>query len=577
MIELLTLGRVRLVTDADSDRSAATQPKRIALLAYLAVSGGGPGRRRDELLAMFWPELGDEEARRALRQALHYLRRVLGEGAAGTIIADGDEVAVRSDSLRCDAVAFEQLAQQGQADAALSLYKGDFLQGFHVPDVSSEYEEWVERTRARLRRKAAAIAWTASEAAERSSNGERAVELARRACQLELDEEAGWRRLMGLQDRLGDRAAALRSYEELKQRLERDLGVRPAAETVALAQSIRSSNRTAARVEVAAPDAAPESRASVAETPPPTVPVQAPAPVARRRARYLATAGVLAFVAVAGFAAVREARQDHRDRPSLMTAGALSSQDKIFVADFVDQAHDSALATVVTQAIRVDLTQSPLVRVMSPRQLSAALTRMQRPPGAAIDDSIAREIALREGAKAFVTGSIAKVGGAYTITAQLVGAAKGEPLVGLRETASDSTQLIAAIDRTSKQVRYRIGESLKELRDMPALNQVTTTSLPALRKYTEGYRLFLAGRRTEALQLLEAAVAIDTGFSTAHRWLSRAGRMLPPSTPLRTRIGFHSPSGSFCSPARRTAPATTRRRSACTSSTCRGFRVMRRR
>jgi DNA-binding SARP family transcriptional activator len=522
MIELLTLGRVRLVTDGDSERATTAQPKRIALLAYLAVTGSGPGRRRDELLAMFWPELGDEEARRALRQALHYLRRVLGNGAAETIITDGDEVAVRSHSLRCDAVAFEQLAQQGEADAALSLYQGDFLQGFHVPDVSSEYEEWVDRTRARLRRKAAAIAWTASEAAERSSNGERAIDLARRGCQLELDEEAGWRRLMALQDRLGDRAAALRSYEELRQRMERELGVRPAAETIALAQAIRTSSRVAAGVAIPAPTAA---TAAALELPTPVAdatsaaePAVVPPPtLVRRRPRHLAAAGVLLLTAVAGFAAMRAARQDRRDMPSLVSAGALSPRDKILVGDFVDQAHDSALATVVTQAIRVDLTQSPLVVVMSPRQVGAALARMQRSPSGPIDDSTAREIALREGAKGFVTGSVAKVGGAYTITAQLVGTARGDPLTAVRETASDSTQLIGAIDRASKQLRFRIGETVRDLRATPALSQVTTASLPALRKYTEGYRLFLVGRRSEALRQLEAAVAIDTGFASAHR------------------------------------------------------------
>src|SRR5438105_3477312 len=169
MIELLTLGQVRLVSEGDSDQSTPVgQPKRVALLAYLALMSGRAGRRRDELLATFWPELGDEEARRALRQALHYLRRVLG---ADVLVTEGDEVAVREGAFRCDAVAFEQLAQAGQANEALALYRGDFLQGLHVPDVSSEYEEWVDRTRARLRRRAATTAWTASVTFEEAGDG----------------------------------------------------------------------------------------------------------------------------------------------------------------------------------------------------------------------------------------------------------------------------------------------------------------------------------------------------------------------------------------------------------------------
>ena len=80
MIQLQTLGRVRLQGDASGDDAgpASAQPKRVALLAYLAlVSARGPVRR-DTLLALFWPELGDDEARRALRQALHYLGEITG-------------------------------------------------------------------------------------------------------------------------------------------------------------------------------------------------------------------------------------------------------------------------------------------------------------------------------------------------------------------------------------------------------------------------------------------------------------------------------------------------------------------
>ena len=527
MTELLTLGRVRLLAGAATRSMPPGQPKRIALLAYLAVNAGRPGRRRDELLATFWPELGDEEARRALRQALHYLRRVLG---ADVLITEGDEVTIRDGALQCDAVTFEEMAAAGKPDEALALYAGDFLQGFYVPDVSSEFEEWVDRTRARLRRRAAAVAWNAADTSEREGDSSRAVDHARRACELELDEEAGWRRLMLLQDRLGDRAGALRSYTELVERLEREFGARPSPETVAVAQSIRSSNRT-----VAAPPRAAESSASLPPTPEliesaPMVMETAPMPVRSRTAsRYLTPVLLALFAILAGFAALRASRQDRRDPQSLIATGTLSSRDRIVVADFVNQAGDSALAAVITQAVRVDLPQSPLVRVLSTRELQSALVRMQRPPTTFIDDSVARDIALREGAKAILVGAVGKVGSAYTVSAQLVSTDRGESLVSVRETATDSTQLIAAVDRVSKALRYKIGESLRDLRSSPPLRDATTPSLPALRKYTEGYSLFLAGRRTEAIRLMEQAVAIDTGFSMAWRAIaSTYGAMAEP-------------------------------------------------
>ena len=119
MIQLQTLGRVRLQGDSSAEDSgpASAQPKRVALLAYLALMSGRGPVRRDTLLALFWPELGDEEARRALRQALHYLRRVVGENV---LIGAGEELSVGGDRFRCDAVEFERLVGAGEPARALS-------------------------------------------------------------------------------------------------------------------------------------------------------------------------------------------------------------------------------------------------------------------------------------------------------------------------------------------------------------------------------------------------------------------------------------------------------------------------
>jgi serine/threonine protein kinase/tetratricopeptide (TPR) repeat protein len=239
------------------------------------------------------------------------------------------------------------------------------------------------------------------------------------------------------------------------------------------------------------------------------------APVA---AAALAT-GVALVLGVAGFFALRSGGE-RRTEPSLMEARVLAPRDRLVVADFQNRAGDSVLAQVVTEALRVDLAQSPLVQVLTPREVRGTLARMERSPDIAFDDSLAREVALREGVKGFVTGSVAKVGGSYTVSAQLVSAQSGVALAAVRESAADSSQLIASIDRASKGIRYRIGESLRELQKVPKLEQVATQSLPALRKYTEAYRLFLVGQRTRALPLFQEAVALDTGFASAYFSLS---------------------------------------------------------
>ncbi|MBA2671622.1 MAG: winged helix-turn-helix domain-containing protein [Gemmatimonadetes bacterium] len=60
--------------------SVLAQPKRFALLAYLALANPGAFSRRDTLLALFWPESDTERARSSLRSSLHSLRKALGDG-----------------------------------------------------------------------------------------------------------------------------------------------------------------------------------------------------------------------------------------------------------------------------------------------------------------------------------------------------------------------------------------------------------------------------------------------------------------------------------------------------------------
>ncbi len=205
---------------------------------------------------------------------------------------------------------------------------------------------------------------------------------------------------------------------------------------------------------------------------------------------------------------------------TLVASGVLSRQDVLLVADFENRTSDSTLAASVTEAFRIDLAQSPLVRLMEGSSVAQALRRMERDPDARLDAALARDIAEREGAKAVVTGEIAPLGRGYVLSARLVSTADGATLVALREAADDDGALIAAVDRLSKQMRERIGESLKSLRGAEPLQQVTTGSLEALRLYSEAFRVADRAEYARAAALLEDAIALDSGFAMAYRKLA---------------------------------------------------------
>ena len=205
---------------------------------------------------------------------------------------------------------------------------------------------------------------------------------------------------------------------------------------------------------------------------------------------------------------------------TLVASGVLAERDRLVLADFENRTPDSTLGPSLTEALRVDLTQSPVVRLLDAARIGAALGRMGRAAGTPLDLAAARELAQREGAKAVVHGQIDRVGRGYVLSAELVSAADGAVLVALRENAKDDGAIIDAVDRLSGKLRERIGESLKTIRASEPLEQVTTGSLEALRKYSQALKANDAGQFARAVSLLEEAISLDTTFAMAYRKLA---------------------------------------------------------
>ncbi|HZH40517.1 MAG TPA: protein kinase [Gemmatimonadales bacterium] len=205
---------------------------------------------------------------------------------------------------------------------------------------------------------------------------------------------------------------------------------------------------------------------------------------------------------------------------TLMAKGRLSAEDKIVLADFENHSVDTTLGSTLTEAFRVDLSQSRTVHLLDTRQVASALQRMQKPPGTPMTNAVAQDLAQREGAKAVVTGQISAVGKAYVLTVSVVSAADGSVLAAVRENADNDGALLGALDRLSKDLRSRIGESLTTLRASDELEQVTTSSLEALRKYSQGVRLSGQGEDEAAVPVLQQAVTLDTEFAMAYRKLA---------------------------------------------------------
>lgn len=205
---------------------------------------------------------------------------------------------------------------------------------------------------------------------------------------------------------------------------------------------------------------------------------------------------------------------------NLIASGLLDARERVVLSDFANHSPDSLLGGAVTEALRVDLAQSPAIRLVTPDQVREAIVRMRRGQEGPLDLRLAREVAVREGLKAVIAGEINTVGPAYVLSVKLISTESGEELAAYRETAADRAAIIGAVDRLSKRLRAKIGESLASVRRSRPLPSVTTSSLEALELYARGLELSYRGDVDAAGRLLERAVRTDTTFAAAYRALA---------------------------------------------------------
>ena len=236
-ISLSTLGELR-ISSADGELALPTRKAR-ALLVYLALSPGG-SHTREHLAGMLWGRSAEPQARASLRQTLSSLRKALAD-FGDLLSGDAERVVLDVECIDLDLRRFEALAGgDDPADLALAaqIYRGDFLEGFGLPDEA--FEEWLGFQRRHYRELATRVLTRLTD--YHASRGEADVGLAHAQRLLAFDplQERVHQRLMELYDRLGRREHALRQFRECKALLESELQVVPSADLSALYESIKA-------------------------------------------------------------------------------------------------------------------------------------------------------------------------------------------------------------------------------------------------------------------------------------------------------------------------------------------------
>ena len=520
MIELRLLGSLSLTGPGREELPAVLrQPKRLALLAYLAAATPRGFQRRDTLLALFWPERDTEHARAALSDALYALRRALGDGV---IVKRGDEeVGLAPDRFWCDAIALLEAVGAERWEEAIGLYRGEFLAGFHLSG-AAEFDRWLEEQRTHVRARVTEAGWALADQEAARGRLPDAARWARQAVVLSPYEESGIRRLMALLDRMGERAAALREYERFAARLSSDLEVEPSSETVALADSLRADRSNRGR-DVKPPNLPPSVR--VVEGPP----ALAPPPPHTEQPRLKYRGRVAALVVCVLGLAILDLRLVRRTPapPSVSPMG-------IAILPFNYRGHSqfSYLGEGLVDLLSVKLEGAPGLRPVDSRTLLTFASR----DGSTTDPQRGAQVAQRFGAGLFVLGSITEAGGRLGVNATIY-EAEGRPRAAFEAMARGEEEIFDLADRLARQI---LAEVQEEPLQFARVAGQSTTSLPALKAYLEGEREGRAGRVETAVEAFQRAVELDTSFALAYYRLAGLNIFAPQAQKLVDRALRHS-------------------------------------
>ncbi len=228
----------------------------------------------------------------------------------------------------------------------------------------------------------------------------------------------------------------------------------------------------------------------------------------RRRKRVLAAAAGALVVAVAATAVVIA-----WNRPSI----AFEQRDRLLIASVDNQTGEEVFDLALRTALEADLQQSPYAAVMQQSQIRETLRFMRRDPLSPIDEELGRDICRFGKVRAMLLPRILSAGEAYELQAVLVDPATGHHVDQVRVTARGREDvLLKAIDKLTRKVRRRLGESLGSIKntDLPVA-RASTSSWDALKYLSLANQNWDAGDFEGAAPLLEMAIQADPRFATA--------------------------------------------------------------
>lgn len=499
LIELRGFGTLHLHSaDGDRGRSILAQPKRTAVLLYLALARPRGFQSKHAIFGLLWPELPESRARVALNKAVHHLRKELGHEI---VLRRGDgAVGLNWERFDCDVAAFERALEAGEAEAALALYAGDVAQAFALEDAPA-FDHWLDTVRERYRREAIAAARELAEQAAADGDVGATVHWVGRVMELDPESEATLRWAVTLLVRSGDRGAAAQLVERTRSRLA--------------ANELQFSRTTEQSIAALLGPGQPQDMMPSA-----TPSHHARGVHATSAARDVPGTGKVGSIRGgrpgAELLSAAAARRDPGHAPAVSQPERIPPAGDLVVLPF---AYDGpALRGHLGRSVATVL--STLLDGVDGLRSVSGHGRLAESDGGALDDAAATAVGTRLGARFVVHGSIAELGGQLHISAAFHDVVRVAAPVARVTASGKGKRIDELVDLLAR--RLIAGRYPGPASRLTALAAEMAPSMPVFAAYLEGERELRACRAAPAIAALERAIEQAPDFALAYYRLATA-------------------------------------------------------
>jgi len=193
----------------------------------------------------------------------------------------------------------------------------------------------------------------------------------------------------------------------------------------------------------------------------------------------------------------------------------------VLIADFQNGTNDPTFDRTLEPMLKRALEGASFISAFDRSGISGTLG--VRPPEK-LDETAAREIAVKQGLNAVLSGSIQRQGSGYAISVKAAQAVAGTVIATANGRASSKDQVLGVATKLVTAVRKALGDDTSDSAQLFAMQTLSTTSLEVVRHYAAAAEASTNNKFDEAFKSFSKTVELDPKFGAGYVGMAAMSR-----------------------------------------------------